>query len=234
MALCHLWNAVRHDALAALCTPRPPRRIQTPAFTLGYRPLVSPTSSRYEDSYRNGTATSRRLFDTANSFPSALSGRQSGRSRTHQNRWSYSGFSISSERNIVLWLDDTSIVELTPVKTEAPAFETIVRGIDEPTREQATNVLQSCWGCHSASSYGTNKNTPNLWGIYGRKIAGTTFSAYSQALQSKSGPWNDKTLDAFLEDTKRFAPGTTMAYPGISSPAIRKVVIEYLKALKEE
>jgi hypothetical protein len=25
-----------------------------------------------------------------------------------------------------------------------------------------------------------------------------------------------------------------MAYPGISSPTIRKVVIEYLKALKEE
>ena len=120
--------------------------------------------------------------------------------------------------NIVLWLDDTSIVEMTPVKTDAPALETIVRGLDEPTREQATNVLQSCWQCHSANSDGTNKSTPNLWGIYDRKIAGTTFSAYSPALRSKPGPWNDKALDAFLEDTNRFAPGTTMAYPGISKP----------------
>jgi cytochrome c2 len=134
--------------------------------------------------------------------------------------------------NIVLWLDDTSIVEMTPVKTDAPAIETVVRSLDEPAREQATNAIQSCWQCHSASSGGANKSTPNLWGIYGRKIAGTEFSAYSPALRRKPDSWNDEALDAFLEDSNRFAPGTTMAYPGISSPAIRKVVIEYLKALK--
>jgi cytochrome c2 len=136
--------------------------------------------------------------------------------------------------NIVLWLGDTSIVEMTPVKTDAPAIETIVRGLNEPAREQATTAIQTCLQCHSASSDGGAKSTPSLWGIYGRKIASTAFSAYSPALRSKPGSWNAETLDAFLEDTTRFAPGTTMTYPGISSPTIRKVVIEYLKALKEE
>jgi cytochrome c2 len=136
--------------------------------------------------------------------------------------------------NIVLWLGDTSIVEMTPIKTDAPAIETIVRGLNEPAREQATTAIQTCLQCHSASSDGGTKSTPSLWGIYGRKIASTAFSAYSPALRSKPGSWNAETLDAFLEDTNRFVPGTTMAYPGISSPTIRKVVIEYLKALKEE
>jgi cytochrome c2 len=133
--------------------------------------------------------------------------------------------------NIVLWLDDTSIVEMTPVKTDVHAMEAMVRVLDEPARKQATSAIQSCWECHSASSAGASKSTPALWGIYGRKIAGTAFS-YSPALRGKPGSWNDKALDAFLEDSDRFAPGTTMAYPGISSPAIRKVVIEYLKTLK--
>jgi cytochrome c len=71
-----------------------------------------------------------------------------------------------------------------------------------------------------------------LWEVYGRKIAGTAFNAYSPALRSKQGSWNDQTLNAFLEDCDRFAHGTTMAYPGISSPETRQIVIEYLKALK--
>jgi cytochrome c len=63
-------------------------------------------------------------------------------------------------------------------------------------------------------------------------MAGTSFSAYSPALRSKGGTWNDATLDAFLEGPDLFAQGTTMTYPGISSPEIRKAAIEYLKALK--
>lgn len=134
--------------------------------------------------------------------------------------------------NIVLWLDDTSLVEMTPIKTDAPNIETIVRVLHEPAREQAINAIQSCQQCHSASPGGANESAPNLWGVYGRKIAGTAFSTYSPTLRSKQGSWNDEALDAFLEDCERFAQGTAMAYPGISNPAIRKVVIEYLKALK--
>ena len=134
--------------------------------------------------------------------------------------------------NIVLWLDDTSIVEMSPVKIGAPDIESIVSGLNGPAREQATNALQSCRQCHSASPGGDSQNAPNLWGVYGRPIAGTSFSAYSPALRSKGCTWSDAALDALLGGSDGFAPGTTMTYPGISSPEVRKAVIEYLKALK--
>lgn len=134
--------------------------------------------------------------------------------------------------HIVMWLDDTSIVEMSPVKIGAPDIESITQELPEAVREQATNTIQSCRQCHSASPGGDNQNAPNLWAVFGRPMAGTSFGMYSPALRSKGGTWNDATLDAFLEGPDRFAQGTTMTYPGISSPEIRQAAIEYLKALK--
>ena len=135
--------------------------------------------------------------------------------------------------NIILWTDKTWIIELTPGENFiTPDIADFVRELDEPEKQQAINAIHSCHVCHSATPDGLIENAPNLWGVFDRKIAGSSFSHYSPALRSKQGHWNEETLNLWLEDSNRFAEGTSMAYPGIANPAIRKAVIDYLKALQ--
>jgi cytochrome c2 len=135
--------------------------------------------------------------------------------------------------NIILWTDKTWIIELTPGKNFiSPDIADFVRELDEPEKQQAINAIHSCHVCHSATPDGLTETAPNLWAVFDRKIAGSRFRHYSPALRSKKGHWNEGNLNLWLEDSNRFAKGTSMAYPGISNPAIRKAVIDYLKALQ--
>lgn len=77
-----------------------------------------------------------------------------------------------------------------------------------------------------------NAAAPNLWGVFERKIAGSSFERYSSALQSKQGNWSVQNLSDWLEDSNGFADGTSMLYPGISNPKVRNAVIDYLQALQ--
>ncbi|MFT4788231.1 MAG: cytochrome c2 [Paraglaciecola sp.] len=134
--------------------------------------------------------------------------------------------------NIILWTDKTWIIELKPGEGLAtPDVADFVRELDEPQKQEAINAIHSCQMCHSISSGGATEAAPNLWAVFDRKIAGTDFDRYSPALRSKKGNWNEQNLNLWLEDSNSFANGTSMAYPGISHPAIRKAVIDYLKAL---
>ena len=94
--------------------------------------------------------------------------------------------------------------------------------------DRGREVSSQCWACHDF--YGTqNRVGPYLSGLYGRRAGSANFGGYSIALRSTAAVWDDRTLDAFLADPQRFAPGTTMMSPGVSDPADREALIFYIK-----
>jgi len=116
---------------------------------------------------------------------------------------------------IILWSDENpQIVFMEPAGDERPPEV----------------VVAVCRACHMLSG-DTSAIGPSLVGVVGRTIAALPKYQYSNGLRNKDGVWDDATLDAFLADPQGFAPGTSMALPGIKSAKERKVVIDYLRAL---
>ena len=102
----------------------------------------------------------------------------------------------------------------------------------EPAGERKTPVaaFAVCRSCH-ATSKGTSSIGPNLAGVVGRDIATLSKYAYSQGLSQQTGDWSEEALDRFLTNPQAFAPGTSMALPGMTNPRERRLVIEYLKSI---
>ncbi len=137
-----------------------------------------------------------------------------------------------ADGTIVLWADDTSIVELKPIALAVPNIEDIVSTLRGSKRQEALGTIASCQECHSVSPLGVAENAPSLWGVFGREIAGTTFDGYSDGLKNKTGTWNENSLDAYLKDVEEFSRGSNMAFPGITDDTIRSMTIKYLRSLR--
>lgn len=82
-----------------------------------------------------------------------------------------------------------------------------------------------CAACHSLDYNGAG---PAHRGVYGRAAAQAKGFAYSEALRSSHLVWNDETLDRWLADPERTAPGQRM---GVNVPDAkeRADLIAYLK-----
>ena len=92
-------------------------------------------------------------------------------------------------------------------------------------------AFAACAVCHAVTP-GTNKVGPSLHGVVGRKIGSVAGYAYSPALKTKGGVWNEAALDAYIAAPQTFAKGTKMAYPPQRDAARRAAIIAYLKTLK--
>ena len=88
-----------------------------------------------------------------------------------------------------------------------------------------------CLTCHALQP-GRNGIGPSLAGVVGRKAASVPGYAYSPALTAANLTWDRTTLDRWLTAPMQAVPGTRMIYAGISDPARRKEVIDYLETLK--
>jgi cytochrome c len=92
-------------------------------------------------------------------------------------------------------------------------------------------VFKKCTACHNADNGGANALGPNLWGVLGEPIGkGAHGFAFSEALASKGGTWDWHSLDAWLANPKKFAPGTKMTFAGLSNPQDRANVIAFLNS----
>jgi cytochrome c len=88
-----------------------------------------------------------------------------------------------------------------------------------------------CRACHSIVK-GQNRIGPSLAGISGRRIASVPGFNYSAALKKRTGNWTDANMNAWLTRPAAWAPGTRMAFAGISDAKRRADMIAYLKTLK--
>jgi cytochrome c len=92
-------------------------------------------------------------------------------------------------------------------------------------------VFAQCRACH-VTDKGVNRVGPSLHGVVGRKSGTVPGFRYSKANQSANVVWTEETLYTYLENPRRFMPGTTMAFAGLRQPQQRADVIAYLRQFK--
>jgi len=95
--------------------------------------------------------------------------------------------------------------------------------------EHGKIVFARCQVCHTVTEGGPDLIGPNLWGLFGRKVASKAGYAYSDALKAKTWTWGAQHIDAWITDPRQVAPGTKMSFVGLGDPQDRTDVVAYLK-----
>ncbi len=93
-------------------------------------------------------------------------------------------------------------------------------------------LYAKCAACHAIAKGAANGIGPALHGVVGREIGSMPGYTYSTALKTKGGVWDAAALDAYIKAPAKYAPGTKMAYAGLSKAEERKALIKYLSAQK--
>nr|AGN54389.1 cytochrome C [Trichoderma harzianum] len=96
--------------------------------------------------------------------------------------------------------------------------------------KKGANLFKTrCAQCHTVEANGGNKIGPALHGLFGRKTGSVDGYAYTDANKQAGITWDDKTLFAYLENPKKYIPGTKMAFGGLKKDKDRNDLIAYLK-----
>ncbi|MEM8934867.1 MAG: c-type cytochrome [Pseudomonadota bacterium] len=94
--------------------------------------------------------------------------------------------------------------------SEAPAEIPLAVLLTEASASTGERRSGICVACHTFNEGGSNGTGPNLWGIVGREVASVPGFGYSSALKEFGGVWTYERLDAYLENSQAYVPGTTM------------------------
>lgn len=98
--------------------------------------------------------------------------------------------------------------------------------------QSAPSAFATCSVCHTTTKGAPSGLGPNLRGVVGRKAGSLPGFNYSAAMKNSGLKWTPAELDAFLTAPRKKVPGTIMAFPGLSDPAKRKQIIDYLATQK--
>jgi len=86
-----------------------------------------------------------------------------------------------------------------------------------------------CAQCHNLKESEGNKIGPNLHGLFGRQSGQVPGFTYTEANKQKGVHWAEDTLFDYLENPKKYIPGTKMAFGGLKKAKDRNDLITFLK-----
>ncbi len=113
-----------------------------------------------------------------------------------------------------------------PAPAEAVDYDALMASADPAAGE---GVFRRCSACHVLEA-GANRVGPYLFGVVGRDIASASDFNYSAALSGIDGVWDYNHLFEFIRNPREYAPGTAMAFAGISNPQEIANLIAYMEA----
>jgi len=117
-----------------------------------------------------------------------------------------------------------------PAAAELPAVGPLLAAADPAAG--AAIFRRSCAVCHTATEGGRNGVGPNLWNVVGAKHGHAEGFNYSTAFRNLGDkPWDYEDLNHWLFRPAAYAPGTRMAFAGLSDVKQRADVIAYLRSL---
>lgn len=123
--------------------------------------------------------------------------------------------------------------ELEPSQAQAaapvPELPDFSSAIPSANIENGQTLSAPCAICHNWEDGGGHLIGPNLYDVVGSEKGAAPGFNYSQAFQSLDGEWTYAELFVFLEQPAIFAPGTTMAFAGISNTQDRIDLIAYMR-----
>jgi len=71
-----------------------------------------------------------------------------------------------------------------------------------------------------------------LWALLGRQSGTVEGFAYSAANKNSGIVWSEKHLEVYLQDPKKYMPGTKMVFAGLKKAEERADLIAFLKSRK--